>query len=217
MPSAAASAPCSTASHSTQNVPSILTEEREIEGFRQPQWTMRELQAGEALAVQRALLVIEERMKPVTRHALRAHFARLANHFRNERSPEQIAVLFDDYAADLEPFSEAHIEEAMREHRRTKTWFPKVAEIRATALKLQGHDRVLRHRARVLLGLEEAKSWEKPRPARAVREEPIGARPQLEAKIDELPSELGAAVRRLYERRQERLGRPGPLFDRKSA
>ena len=215
-PQGGASEPCLKGSSST---PAVLTDERDIAGFRQPQWVARELQPGERIAVEHALIEIEQRFKPIARDALRALWARLANHFRNERTPQEIRVLFDDYATDLSEFSEAHVDEAMQEHRRTKTWFPKIAELRALAAVFAARDRVLRHRARVLLGLEEPSSWERPRPAPepAFADEQFGARPLLEAEIAKLPPALAESVRSLYAARQQRLGRPGPLFGRRSA
>ena len=59
-----------------------------------------------------------------------ALLARLANHFKNDRSAEEWRMLFDDYFEDLKEFSDGDIEEAITKHRRDKKWFPKIAELR---------------------------------------------------------------------------------------
>ena len=88
---------------------------------------------------------------------------RLANHFRNDRSPSEWKMLIEDYTHDLSQFSGAHVVEAIAEYRRTKPYFPKVSEIFEICERmafLEGED--LR-RAKVLVGLEKPCPWEKPK------------------------------------------------------
>jgi len=56
--------------------------------------------------------------------------ARYSNHFRNERSEDEWTALFKDYARLLSDLQYEMIEKACLNLWRTKTWFPKVAEIR---------------------------------------------------------------------------------------
>lgn len=56
--------------------------------------------------------------------------ARYSNHFRNERSEDEWTALFKDYGRLLADLQYDTIEKACLNLWRTRTWFPKVAEIR---------------------------------------------------------------------------------------
>lgn len=90
-----------------------------------------------------------------------ALLARLANHFRSERPADAWQMLFEDYASDLNGISEAHLREAIEGHRKEKGWFPKIAELVERWNLLRHSENEQLRRARVLLGLEEAKPWER--------------------------------------------------------
>jgi len=201
-------------------LPSALTEERNIEGFTRPVWVSRELNPGEGIAVQQALVAIEARLAPASSDTIIQEIAHLMVHDHTKRSAEEVDVILSDYAQDLAEFSEAHVREAAREHRRTKNWFPKIAELRALALDLHIADRVMRHRARVLLGLEEPASWEKPRPAPVAIDGGLSERGLSEmedrlAKLAKVNPGLAQSIRNLYTLRQR--GRaPAPLLERAS-
>lgn len=108
---------------------------------------------------------LETRQIPADRVVIIANLARLANHFRTERPADSWEMLFDDYANDLHGISASHLVEIIDAHRRERSWFPKVAELteRWNKLKWGEHERL--RRARVLLGLEPPKPWEKIEPA----------------------------------------------------
>lgn len=91
-----------------------------------------------------------------------AHLARLANHFYSDRTPEAWKMLFEDYAEDLDGISEPHLREAVAGHRTDKQWFPKASELIERWNFLRYSETQKLRRARVLMGLEEPKPWEKP-------------------------------------------------------
>lgn len=86
--------------------------------------------------------------------------ARLANHFRADRPADAWQMLFEDYAADLDGISEAHLSEAIRKYRASKPFFPKVAELVEIWNGLRLVEAEQHRRARVLLGIESPKPWE---------------------------------------------------------
>lgn len=69
-------------------------------------------------------------------------------------------MLFEDYAADLDGISEAHLSEAIRKYRASKPFFPKVAELVEIWNGLRLVEAEQHRRARVLLGIESPKPWE---------------------------------------------------------
>jgi hypothetical protein len=62
--------------------------------------------------------------------------ARYSNHFRSERSEDEWAALFKDYVRLLADVPYELVEKACLNLWRTKTWYPKVAEIREEAERL---------------------------------------------------------------------------------
>ena len=75
--------------------------------------------------------------RPCNPKTLTAQLARRANHYKNERSDREWKMLFEDFQADLGEFSDEEIYAAFTEHRRTVTFFPKVAEIRNICLRVR--------------------------------------------------------------------------------
>lgn len=102
------------------------------------------------------------RNHPTDRVTLIATLARLANAMGGDRSAESWRMMFDDYADDLEGVSEAHLREIVRDHRRESNWFPKPAELITRWNTLRYGEAEKWRRARVLLGLEQPKSFETP-------------------------------------------------------
>lgn len=96
-----------------------------------------EVEAATLTATRRELL---ERLRPCQDAALMAMLARLANHHHGDRTTAEWAMLFEDYLDDLAEFSEATLAQAIREHRRSSKWFPKVSELRAKCLAAREAD-----------------------------------------------------------------------------
>lgn len=88
------------------------------------------------------------------------HLGKIANHFRGERTPELWKMLFEDYAADLEGISAAHLTEITDDWRRTQPWFPKVSDLMGLWNTLRYREGEQLRRARVLLCHEQPKPWE---------------------------------------------------------
>jgi hypothetical protein len=89
-----------------------------------------------------------------------AQLARLANHYRGERPESSWDMLFEDYARDLDGISLAHLSAILDSARREKSWYPKVADLVRLWTVEKFRDAEKRRRTRILLGKEDAKSWE---------------------------------------------------------
>lgn len=107
-----------------------------------------------------ALAAFETRQRPAERAAIVARLARLANHFRSERPADAWQMLFEDYAADLDGISDAHLAEIITAHRRERSWFPKSAELTERWQAIRYREAEQLRRTRVLLGEEQPKPWE---------------------------------------------------------
>lgn len=94
---------------------------------------------------------LEAMLFPGNRAVLIALLARLANHRPKERSAAEWRMLFEDYAEDLAPFSDAHVSEAIREHRQSNNWFPTINELRTRCLELVQRDQFRLERCLKLL------------------------------------------------------------------
>lgn len=106
---------------------------------------------GERDALEQTAVALSDWLAPGDRTLLIALLARLANHRSKERSPQQWQMLFEDYVEDLGEFSTAHIQEAIKEHRRSSTFFPASAELRAHCVELVRLDKSrLEHCERLL-------------------------------------------------------------------
>lgn len=90
-----------------------------------------------------------------------AGLARLANHFRADRPSDAWQMLFEDYSDDLMGVSEGHLQTILTKQRQDSPWFPKSADLVAAwdAIRLRESEQL--RRARVLLGLEAPKPWER--------------------------------------------------------
>lgn len=107
-------------------------------------------------ALQKTASTLAIWLEPGQRPALIAMLARLANHRSKERSPQEWQMIFEDYAEDLSEFSDAHVAESLKEHRRVSNFFPSIAELRARCLSLRQRDKYRLERAQRLLGVAAA-------------------------------------------------------------
>lgn len=124
-------------------------------------WVTREINSSDLPYLRMAAESFEARQAPASREIIVALLARLANHFRSERPGDAWQMLFEDYAADLDGISDAHLREVIASHRKERNWFPKIAELTERWNALRHREAEQFRRARVLMGLEQPKSWER--------------------------------------------------------
>lgn len=163
----------------------------------------RPLLPGESVAVQQALVAFETRMAPAPVAAAMYHVGRLMAHWGARRGQDEIDgdSILDDFAEDLAPYSEAHIAEACRRWRRRQKFRPAIAELIELIEGVQITEREHLRRARVLLGLELPRHWEKAQPPAAPAVEMTDAqRKKLLRKINNAGGPLAGAMRALLTR-----------------
>lgn len=134
-------------------LPSKITREISVAGSRNPRWQVATLTETEQTAVVAVLAQFDEILRPATPDQIHDEMLTLVNHFRNDRTDSQWRLLGRDFIEDLAEFSVCHIRAVVREMRRTKSWFPKVADMRALLIPMKLRAEENRRRARVLLGL----------------------------------------------------------------
>lgn len=134
----------------------LLWTENEGRGWKPSPVTSSDLRSLEALESE-----FLERQRPTDRATIIAHLARLANYYGGDRTTQSWEMMFDDYALDLEGISEAHLRDIASLQRRTNKWFPRVAEITEAWNLMKYREAEQARRARVLLGREEPKPWER--------------------------------------------------------
>jgi hypothetical protein len=121
-----------------------------------------------------ALKQLEEDMtavlEPCDAKTIIRHLARLANYHWAERPADAWQMLFEDYAVDLEGISETHLETIVQSCRKIVKWFPKMPELMDQWAVERCRDREKLRRARVLLGKEEPKAWERASPSQPEKE-----------------------------------------------
>lgn len=147
-----------------QELPAPLTETRQIPGFRNRQWVSQQLAPWEERQIRDLLPALDARMEPAADVRVIMHVARLLSHWSVKKGDDQASVL-DDFATDLTGYSEAHIIEACAEWRRSSRHRPVPADLLAVLDRLRAVETERRHRARVLLGLEEPRPWERAIPS----------------------------------------------------
>jgi hypothetical protein len=76
-----------------------------------------------------AIAVVEAALVPAARAEIVAQLARLARHFRTQRSEPEWASLYRDYADDLAGIPPDILREGIVAYRRRGKWWPKVAEL----------------------------------------------------------------------------------------
>lgn len=146
-------------------LPSVLVETQHLDGWRNPQWVARNLEAGDVVVVEQSLIHLDVRLQRAPEGVTLALVTRLLNNWKNDRTDEEKDWQFDDWADDLEQFSEAHLKIACATWRREQSFPPKIADIRALCMIERGRDHEMHRRCRVLLGLEAPRTWEAPPPA----------------------------------------------------
>jgi len=180
-------------------LPTALVEARKVKGFRHEVWTSRALVAADRPAVENALAVFEQRLVPSEGARILWHVGRLANQWKNTRSEAENDLFFDDWAEDLAPYSEAHIAEACGEWRRAEYRFPKIAEIIAILDHKVWSDKEMRRRARVLLGLQEPRPWEREEATHAQQPMSDGRREEILRDLAKTDPVLAASARKILE------------------
>lgn len=111
---------------------------------------------GERQELETVRWALAARLEPCSSTTIGAQILRLANHHQNKKSAEEWKAICDDWYADLREFSDAHLQQAFTEHRRTSEFFPKISEIRQRCLELQDLDRCRMRRVNVSLTGKES-------------------------------------------------------------
>lgn len=131
--------------------PPIRMEDDQFRGRRVVRIEYPPLSDGEKAGLEGAVQLLEQSLLPGSRPVCVALLARLANHRSKERSQAEWQMLFEDYAADLAEFSDAHVSEAITEHRRNSKFFPTISELRSRCMELRLRDKWRFDKARRLL------------------------------------------------------------------
>lgn len=150
--------------------------------------------------------MIESRRPPASKAAITAHLGRLMNTCGTEQklTAAEVEAKLNEYARHLAEFSEAHLDATISEYVRTEKWFPKISELRERLMTRRNRADVWRHRARVLLGLDQPTSWEielvrRCDEQRTQREIAAAPPPDLTDKIAKLPPALAGSVQRMLD------------------
>jgi hypothetical protein len=180
-------------------LPPALVHSEPRPNIRGPQWTARALPEDQVPAVVNVLRELEERLRPARREWIIAILSRLAVHYPNASAdPDAFGIVLSDMADDLAEFSELHLVQACAEWRRTEKWFPKIPEMHDKLFRLYGYDVVMRRRARILLGIDEAQFYDLPADRRTNGEPPP---PEflvdIEDRLKTLPEGLATSIRGL--------------------
>lgn len=167
--------------------------------MRNPQWVARALPEDQVPVVVDVLRELEERLRPARREWIIAILSRLAVHYPNASAdPDAFAIVLSDMADDLADFSELHLVQACAEWRRTEKWFPKIPELHEKLLSLHCYDLVMRRRARILLGIDEAHYYDLPADRHTDGEPPSPENlVDIEERLKTMPEGLAASIRGL--------------------
>lgn len=146
-----------------------------------------------------ALADIERRLAPAPPQMIVAMLTALAEYYGVKKDQVAMEITLGMMVKDLAEFSVAHLDAAITEHRRERDFFPRSSEIRPLLFKRKAMALVFRHRARVLLGMEEPGVWEKRYLEDRLAKEAIAAPPKvdLESKLDGMEPDLARGLRRL--------------------
>jgi hypothetical protein len=144
-------------------LPPILTEAKRSGDFRNPIWVARKMLPGEKLVVERTLMELQQRDVPADVNKIRFHVGKTLNHWDNGRlGAAEKGQIIADYEFILRDFSEGQIAEACAEWLKASRFKPVPADIAGLASKAASRDQESVRRARVLLGLEPPRNWERP-------------------------------------------------------
>ena len=142
------------------SLPAVLTKQVQIVNYRNPQWQTRELTEAERPEIEHWLTRFEAALRPSGTTAITRLLMELALVYGLKGEEEDVQVRLRTMASDLQEFSEHHVAQSIRHHRRECDYFPTIAEMRKLCVHRQATANVYRHRARVLLGLDRAASYE---------------------------------------------------------
>lgn len=160
----------------------------------------RPLTDDQVPVVAASLNELENRLSPSRREWIIAILARLAVAYDYaSKDTEAFGIQLSDMADDLEEFSEAHIAQACIEWRKSQTFFPKAGELRRRLVELDAYDRCMRRRARILLGIEEARNYDLPIPSQGDGDPPPKCLVNIEESLKKMPPELAGSISRLLD------------------
>lgn len=184
-------------------LPSVLLKEVQVPGIRNPMWLPTVVDGAEKVQVEQALIELEHRLSPASTDAICAVLTALAEYY-GLKAELGLTTKITMTAEDLVGFSVPHIEAAISEHRKASNWFPKSAELRERLVTRKTYALVMRHRARVSLGLDEPTSWEKSlaetyESSRAQREMVTTPPADLSDRVAKLPPALAGSVQRMID------------------
>lgn len=187
--------------------PQPVTRTETVPGWRQAQWIAHPLVAADRGRVAAFLDQTNTRLVPAkavvkNEHdevtgGLLFHLYRRAKHNNKDHSSADWDSVLDDYVEDLRGYSEAHIAEAISEHRKAHGWYPKINELVAILEPKRVIEAEQARRCRVLLGEEEPKAWERPREVDDGRVVVLSPerRARMEAAMQKMPEPLAESVR----------------------
>lgn len=124
------------------------------------EWYPRPIGEAQREPLLNLIACLTARTTKASRDEIAAILTRLANHFRNERTAAEWKMLIEDYVHDLSRFSGAHVAEAIAEYRRSKPYFPKIAELYEICERMEFIEGEELRRAKVLTGQAEPYAWE---------------------------------------------------------
>lgn len=124
-------------------------------------WKVRPITDQEAQLLRAAQGNLERRLAVRSDEYIIAQLSVVANQFKSERTTAEWNLLYDDYANHLQEFPCAIFHGVLAQHRRTKTWFPKLAELVEGCTAELGREREDHRRIRTLLGIEQPLSFER--------------------------------------------------------
>jgi hypothetical protein len=126
-----------------------LVDRNENDGDDAGGWRMPKTIPAEVVPLlPRAIADLVRALRPAARDDLAVVLGRLLAHFYSaDRAEASYRLLFEDYLHDLGEFPLAVVEEAAREWRQTKVFWPKVAELLALCRRI--HERELDRLARL--------------------------------------------------------------------
>lgn len=185
-------------------LPSVLTKQVLIEGFREGQWLPVLVEGDDKLKCERSLLEIEQRLTPANDQQILAMLTGLAEYYGLKQDEDGLTTRLAMMVEDLRGFSIEHIAAAIKDHRQGPTpgcnFFPR-GELRGLCVRRRAYALVMRRRARISLGMDEASEWEKDLLVRNADQEARklafaqGPSRDLESKLDGLPLNIARPLR----------------------
>ena|ERR1051326_5141164 len=125
-------------------------------------WKIQTITQQERTSLQLAERNLSRRHSVFSAEYIVHQLAIVGNQFKSERTPAEWEMLYADYAANLQEFPCAIFHDVNAHHRRSKTWFPKLADLVQGCIAQLAKEREDLRRIRVLLGREEPRVFERP-------------------------------------------------------